>query len=196
MQLDFKENILCSFTMTSEWARWCLKSPASPLFTQSFIQARSKKTSNLRVTGLRVGNSPETGEFPAQMASNAENVSIWWRHHAFWNSESRFRIWMSNSFQNYSWWRNDMEMLFALLALCEGNPPVTSGFPSQRASNVVLGVSLNKLLNKQSGYWWFETPWSPKGHRYDKVSKPRDLEKGQACCSIYDVFSQWLRHFL
>ena len=26
-------------------------------------------------------NSPETGEFPAQMASNAENVSIWWRHH-------------------------------------------------------------------------------------------------------------------
>ena len=22
-----------------------------------------------------------TGEFPAEMASNAENVSIWWRHH-------------------------------------------------------------------------------------------------------------------
>ena len=22
------------------------------------------------------------GEFPAKMASNAENVSIWWRHHA------------------------------------------------------------------------------------------------------------------
>ena len=21
------------------------------------------------------------GEFPAQMASNAENISIWWRHH-------------------------------------------------------------------------------------------------------------------
>ena len=26
---------------------------------------------------------PVTGEFPAQMASNAENVSIWWRHHGF-----------------------------------------------------------------------------------------------------------------
>ena len=38
-----------------------------------------KKTLKLRVTGLCVGNSP--GEFPAQMASNAENVSIWWRHH-------------------------------------------------------------------------------------------------------------------
>ena len=42
---------------------------------------RSKKTSKLRVTGLCAGNSPGTGEFPAQRASNAENVSIWWRHH-------------------------------------------------------------------------------------------------------------------
>ena len=43
---------------------------------------RWKKTSKLRVTGLCAGNSPVSGEFPAQMASNAENVSIWWRHHA------------------------------------------------------------------------------------------------------------------
>ena len=40
-----------------------------------------QKTSKLRVTGLCVWNSPATGEFPAQRASNAENVSIWWRHH-------------------------------------------------------------------------------------------------------------------
>ena len=45
------------------------------------FRRRSKKASKLRVTGLCVGNSPGTGEFPAQMASNAENVSIWWRHH-------------------------------------------------------------------------------------------------------------------
>ena len=43
---------------------------------------RSKKTTRIRVTGLCAGNSPVTGEFPAQMASNAENVSIWWDHHA------------------------------------------------------------------------------------------------------------------
>ena len=42
---------------------------------------RSKKTSKLRVTGLCAGNSPGTGEFPAKMASNVENISIWWRHH-------------------------------------------------------------------------------------------------------------------
>ena len=36
------------------------------------FRRRSKKTSKLRVTGLCAGNSPGTGEFPAQMASNAE----------------------------------------------------------------------------------------------------------------------------
>ena len=41
----------------------------------------SKKTSKPCVTGLCEGNSPVTDEFPAQRASNAENVSIWWRHH-------------------------------------------------------------------------------------------------------------------
>ena len=52
------------------------------------FRRRSRKTSKLRVTGLCVGNSPGTGEFPAQMASNAENVSIWLRHHQIlnWNT--------------------------------------------------------------------------------------------------------------
>ena len=42
---------------------------------------RSKKTSKLRVTGLCAGNSLGTGEFSAQMASKAENVSMSWRRH-------------------------------------------------------------------------------------------------------------------
>ena len=45
-----------------------------PLFRR-----RSKKTPKLRVTGLCGGNIPVTGE----RASNAENDSIWWRHHAY-----------------------------------------------------------------------------------------------------------------
>ena len=48
------------------------------------FRRRLKKISKLRVTGLCAGNSPGTGEFPAQMASYAENVSIWWRHHVEW----------------------------------------------------------------------------------------------------------------
>ena len=52
------------------------------------FRRRSNKTSKLRVTGLCAGNSPGTGEFPPQMASNAENVSIWWRHHDIKNGEN------------------------------------------------------------------------------------------------------------
>ena len=51
-------------------------------YSSVYSRHRSKKTSKLRVTGLYEGNSPVTGEFPAQMASSAESVSIGWRHHA------------------------------------------------------------------------------------------------------------------
>ena len=47
---------------------------------------RSKKTSKLCVTGLCEGNSPVTSEFPAQRASNVENLSIWWCRHGDKNS--------------------------------------------------------------------------------------------------------------
>ena len=47
--------------------------PLDSLLNGSF-RRRSKKTSELRVTGLCAGNSPATGGFPAPMASNAENV--------------------------------------------------------------------------------------------------------------------------
>ena len=52
-----------TITVTSPWARWRLKSPAYRLFTQLFVQV-------------------VTSEFVAQRASNAETVSIQWRHHA------------------------------------------------------------------------------------------------------------------
>ena len=54
------------------------------------FRRRSTKTSNFRVTRLWAGNSPVTGEFPAQKASNAENVSIWWRHVCSVRSDGSF----------------------------------------------------------------------------------------------------------
>ena len=57
------------------------------------LRRRSRKTSKLRVTGLCTGNSPVTGEFPAQMASNAENISIWWRHHVCQQGDDLAHIW-------------------------------------------------------------------------------------------------------
>ena len=47
--------------------------PDDCLLNRSF-RRRSKKTSKHRVTGLCAGNSPGTGEFSAQMASDAENA--------------------------------------------------------------------------------------------------------------------------
>ena len=51
------------------------------VYSTVYSRRRSKKISQPRVTGLCEGNSPVTGEFPAQRPRNAENVSIWWRHH-------------------------------------------------------------------------------------------------------------------
>ena len=51
----------------------------------------------------------------------------------------------------------------ALLALCVGSPPVTSGFPFQRSATRSFGIffdlRLNKWLSKQLRFPWFETPW-------------------------------------
>ena len=52
------------------------------VYSTIYSKPRLKKTSKLCVTGLCEGNPPVTGECPSQRASNAENVSIWWRHHA------------------------------------------------------------------------------------------------------------------
>ena len=55
-------------------SRWRLKSPASPLFTQPFIQEQIKE------------NIKAPRHLRLQMASNAENASIWWRHHGHYIS--------------------------------------------------------------------------------------------------------------
>ena len=52
------------------------------VYSTIYSGANQQKTSKLRVTGLCVWNSSVTGEFPAQMASNAVNVFIWWRYNS------------------------------------------------------------------------------------------------------------------
>ena len=68
--------------------------PHGCLLNRSF-RPKSNKASKLRVTGLCVGNSQVTGEFPAQMANNAENVSIWWRHHVIFAKYLFLQIWLN-----------------------------------------------------------------------------------------------------
>ena len=89
------------------------------------FRRRSKKISKLRGTGLCVGNSPETGKFLAQMASNAVNVSIWWRHHGNdpWYTDvgSRYVMMITCSSSKYkvqpdcqrSWYPMNWALVFA-----------------------------------------------------------------------------------
>ena len=129
------------------------------------FRRRSKKTSKLRVTGLCAGNSPVTSEFPAQMVSNAQNVSIWWRHHG-WRCFSRVK-----SLTHYSdvacssWSRKSTKTRIVVLKLVQTktkeiknsphhwlflrNLPVTGSFPTQTASNP----------ESISMAWLHETSW-------------------------------------
>ena len=56
--------------------------PALRLFTQPFIQAHIKANINAPSHWPLWGEFTGDRWFPAQKASNAENLSIWWRHYA------------------------------------------------------------------------------------------------------------------
>ena len=67
---------------SAKWRPFCL---VLNVLINRLFKRRSMKSSQLRFTGLCEGNSPVASELLAQMASNAGNVSIWWRHHVhFW----------------------------------------------------------------------------------------------------------------
>ena len=50
----------------------------STVYLTGYADPNQIKSSSL---ALCEGNSPVTGEFPIQRASNVEKASIWWRHH-------------------------------------------------------------------------------------------------------------------
>ena len=89
------------------------------VYSTVYSGAYKKKTPKLRVTGLCVWNSPGTGGFPAQMASYAENISIWWRHHEFVKAKTK-RV-------------AQLHIIFP----CNRNPPVTMGQQCWLAINVI-----------------------------------------------------------
>ena len=64
-----------------------------------------------------------------------------------------------------SWWRDQMETVSVLLAICAGNSPIPGEFPAQRpvtrGFEALFDLRPNKRLSKQSWGWWFETPSRP-----------------------------------
>ena len=118
------------------------------------------------------------GEFPAQGASNAENVSIWWRHHVLNTCRIQIRQWTHKTYTSppsanrgmyfvimkkhvlhecpnpclvtdILWWRYQKETCPASLALCAGNSLVTGEFPSQRPMARIFDICFDLRLNKR-----------------------------------------------
>ena len=85
------------------------------------------------------------------------------------------------------WWRHQMETFSALLAICAGNSPVTSEFPSQRpvmrSFDVSFDLRLTKRLSKQSQGWWFETQLRPI-RRHSNAKRRGKLFMTLAVCDI------------
>ena len=73
-----------------EWGHgWEIMSQINGPYNNVVIGAMASQITSLTVVystvylgdDQRKHQAPRHGEFPAQMASNAGNVSIWWRHH-------------------------------------------------------------------------------------------------------------------
>ena len=119
----------------------------NPLFRR-----RSKKTLKLRVTGLCVGNSPATSEFPAQMASNAENDSIWWRHHGLlcYHIQDNDPLFLLYQYKERRAKRGDHTLDEVIGGGCAGlQSGQAHGIYENKKTGVHLRVNYRFLLN-----WW------------------------------------------
>ena len=93
---------------------------------------RSHKTPKLRLTDLCEGNSPVTDEFPAQKSSNAENVSILWRHHGYTGSY----VW---TYQKPDTHRQKKQIAFSMVLICPQPMNYISPFTQACLSNICEG---------------------------------------------------------
>ena len=103
-------------------------------------------------TSLTENNSREFEHSCGDSIANHSRLYDW--------SSCRYNVCDGLTCHNWPWWRHQMEILSALLALCAGNSPVTGEFPAQRPVTRSFDVFFDlrlKGLSKQSGGWWFET---------------------------------------
>ena len=120
---------------------WRLKSPASRLFAQLFIQAQIKE--NIKAPPHWPLCREFTGERPVtRKMLQFDDVIMWTSPLNSWSI--KFTKPKHNDVMTWKcfplYWH-----------FVKGNSPVTAGLPSQNVSN----ISLNKRLNQQSSWRWF-----------------------------------------
>ena len=98
----------------------------------------------------------------------------------------------------FTWWRHQMEIFSALLAICAGNSPVTGEFPTKRpvtrSFDVFFDLHPNERLSKQSWGWWLEMLSSSLWrHRNVRPSFPlfSGLPHNTKNCQMGSVLSHW-----
>ena len=104
---------------------------------------RSKKTSKLRVTGLCAGNSPDAGEFPAQMASNRINLQKIWLNICYPNTLLN-SIFSDHKCTSCSWHGQTLH--------------ISHKRPVIRSLDVLQDAILKYLLKAHLSYRWYKAP--------------------------------------
>ena len=83
------------------------------------------------------------------------------------------------------WWRHQIKIFSALLAICAGNSPVPDEFPAQRpvtrSFDVFFDLRPNKRLNKQWRGWWFETQSYPLWRHCNALEKIDRIIRAPHC---------------
>ena len=127
---------------------------------------RSKKTSKLRITGLSAGNSPGTGEFPAQRVSNAEDVFIWWRH----------RVWKMTYLRRGLVWDGESSVSIIWCHISAFNvalvPPVVKVHLLQE---YIIHWSFHITFVFIVG-WYRADTWADDGHASRRICASSDLD--------------------
>ena len=100
------------------------------------FRRRSIKISNFRVIGFCVGNAPVIGEFPAQMTSDAEKVSIWWRHHGLYFCMFYCCLVPAECIH-----------IFRIVLL---------KLPHSYDCHIVTGIPWTIRVNKDTEHWWYD----------------------------------------
>ena len=111
-----------------------------------------------------------------------------------WNA---IQLQMDKNFLCYKWTRHDMETFSALLAFCEGNQPMTDGFPLHSAS--YAGLLLMDTLLVASTSCWKNAVWSVKSDpttvmwRHSNFSDTRRREGIHVSNFTHDSYRHWLK---
>ena len=134
--------------------------PHDCLLNRLFMR-RSRETSELRVADLCAGNSPVTGEFPAQRASNAENVSIWLHHHVISHDHSAFQTLQRqehHSVPNHRELNCLFNSLFKLI--------------TKRASKLrIIGLLWGEFIGSYGEYFYVMTSWYKENRATYSISQ-------------------------